>query len=80
MPEKRLRSLQAEGDLIFAVDAYLIEVSVPGFARVEPQLLSRLAGQHVPGAFDILRRKGLAVVPFDAPAQREGQFGAVLAP
>ena len=40
----------------------------------------RLAGQQVPGAFDVCGGERLAVVPFDALAQREGQLGAVLVP
>ena len=36
--------------------------------------------KQVPGAFDVCGGERLAVMPFDALAQREGQLGAVLAP
>src|SRR5215471_11551429 len=58
----------------------VLEVAVPGFARVEPQLLLRFAEQHVPGAFDVGGSKRLAVVPFDALPQLEGEPGVALVP
>jgi hypothetical protein len=48
--------------------------------RVLPQLLLRLAHQHVEGAFDVGRGKRLAVVPFDALPKLEGQGLVVGAP
>ena len=40
----------------------------------------RLALQQVDRAFDVGRGERLAVMPFDALVQREGEFGPVLAP
>ena len=78
--EARLRPLQVKHHLMVAVGGDLIEVLVKRFARIEAQLF--LAGlQHqIPGAHDVFGGKGLAVMPFDALAQRHGQLGAVLAP
>src|SRR6516162_10138740 len=39
-----------------------------------------LPSSQVPGAFDVIGGKGLAVVPFDALMQPECQFGAILVP
>src|SRR5260370_849535 len=76
----RLRPLQAEGHLVIAIGDDLLEVAVPGFARIEAQLVGRLAQQQVPGAFDVLGGERPAVMPFDALAQLEGQRGLVLLP
>ena len=78
--EEGLRPLQMEGDLAVAVDGYLLEISVPGPAWIDAQLLARLAGQQIPGALDILGRKRLAVVPSDILAQTKGQRGLVFVP
>ena len=78
--ERRLRPLQHKGDRVIAFGRDLVEIAVPRLARVEAQFLGRLAGQHVPGAFDIGGGKGLPVMPFDAVAQFEGQRLAVLVP
>src|ERR1700758_3156856 len=64
--KRRLRPLQPEGDLEVAIDGHLLDIAVPGFARIDAKFLSRLAAQEIPGTFDILRRKGLPIVPFDA--------------
>jgi hypothetical protein len=40
----------------------------------------RFAEQHVPGAFDVGGGERLAVVPFDALPQLEGEPGVVLVP
>ena len=69
-----------EGDLVVAVGRDFLQIIVPGFARIDAQLLARLAGQKIPGALDIRGGERLAVVPFDPLAQREGQFGAFLVP
>ncbi len=61
-----------------AVGGHLRKVAVPRFARIETQLVGRLAGQQIPGAFDVLRGERFAVMPFNALAQQEGQRGAVL--
>src|SRR5271169_2115598 len=78
--EGRLRPLQMEGDLMIAVCGHLREISVPGLAGIEAQLLARLAGQQIPSTLDILGGEGLAVVPFDALTQREGQLSPFLVP
>src|SRR5580700_8308555 len=68
----RLRPLETEGDLVIAVRGDLFEVPVPGLTRIDAELLTRLAGEQVPGAFDILGRERPAVVPLDPLAKREG--------
>jgi len=65
---------------MIAVDRHFLEIGVPGFARVQAELLSRLAGQQIPGALHVLGGKRLAVMPLHAPPQRKCQFGRVLAP
>jgi len=62
---------------VVAARDHLLDIAVPGFARIDAKLLARLAAQQVPGAFDVLGREGLAVMPFDAVTQREGQLGAL---
>jgi hypothetical protein len=69
-----------EGDLIVAIGGHFLQVGVPRFARIDAQLLARFARQQVPGALDVRGSEGLAVVPFDALTQGEGQFGAFLVP
>jgi len=59
-----------EGDLVFAARRDPIEVGVPGFARIDAQLVARLPGQQVPSAFDVIGGERLSVVPFDALPQR----------
>ena len=78
--QRRLRPLQVKGDLVVAVGRHLRHIVEPGFARVDAQLFLRLALQQVDRAFDVGGGERLAVMPFDALVQREGQFGAVLAP
>ena len=78
--KRRLRALQHKRHRVIAFRHDVFEVAVPGLARVEPQLLLRFAGQHVPGAFDVGRRKRLAVMPFDALPQLEGEPGVALVP
>ena len=56
------------------------EIDPPALAVIEAQLLLALVGQQIERAFDVLRGERLAVVPFDAVAQLEGQLGAVLVP
>ena len=63
---------------MITVRGHLIDIAVPGFARIYAKLLGRLAAQQVPGAFDVPSRERLAVVPSHAVAQREGQFGSFL--
>ena len=70
--ERWLWSLQMKGDLVIAVRADLIEVAIPGFARIDAELFARLARQQVPRTFHVLGREGLAIVPSDTLAQREG--------
>ena len=76
----RLRPFQMKGDLVIAVGGDFIEVAVPGFAGIDPELLARLAGERVPGAFDVRGGERLAVVPFDALTQAEGQRSPGLVP
>src|SRR5207247_4543205 len=78
--QRRLRPLQMEGDLVIAVGGQRLEVRVPGFSGIETELLARCAGQQVPGTLDVLAGEGLAIMPFDALAQWEGQLGPVLVP
>ena len=78
--ETRLRPLQMEGDLEVPVGGDLFEVPVPGLARIDAQLLAGVAGQQIPGTFDVFGGERLAVVPFHTLAQREAQLGTILAP
>src|SRR6185437_494595 len=78
--QSRLRPLQVKGDFVVAVGRYLVEIEVPRLARIDAQLFAPDAHQQVPGAFDVGGSERLAVVPFDALAQWEGQLLAVLAP
>ena len=78
--QRRLRPLQIEGDLEVAVGRDVVDELVPGLARVLAELLRRFAHQHVEGAFDVGRGERLAVVPFDALVQFEGQRLVVGAP
>src|SRR5438105_66583 len=48
--------------------------------RVDPERGRRLAGERVPGAFDVGRGERPAVMPFDALPQAEGQRGTRLVP
>ena len=61
-----------EGDLVIAVRADLFEVAIIRFERIDAKLVARLFKQEVPGALDVLGSERLAVVPFDALAQRKG--------
>ena len=63
-----LRPLQMEGDLVIAVGRDVLDVAVPGLARVDAELVGVDAAQPIPGAFDVGRGERLAVVPFDAVA------------
>src|SRR3984893_4055317 len=74
----RLWPFQMESDLMITVRGHLIDIAVPGFARIYAKLLGRLAAQRVQGAFASPSRERLAVVPSHAVAQREGQFGSFL--
>ena len=78
--KRGLRPLQVKGDLVIAVDGHIVEVAVPGFPRIDPQLLGGHAADQVPGTFDVIGGERLAVMPFDALPQFERQFLAVLAP
>src|SRR5207237_4894949 len=78
--QPRLRPFQMKGDLVIAIGGHFPQITVPGFARVDAQLFARLAGQKIPGALDVGGSERLAVVPFDALAQRENQLGAFLVP
>src|SRR5258707_13853570 len=69
-----------EGHVAVAAGGDLVDIEKPGFAVVEAQPLGRFAGQQIVGAFDVCGGKGLSVMPFDALAQLEVQFVAILAP
>src|ERR1700730_13076541 len=78
--ERRLRPFQMEGRGEISVSGDRFDVLVPSFPRVDAQLLLRLAEKKIPGALDVLSRKGSAVMPFNTVTQPEGQLGSVLAP
>src|ERR1700720_4340522 len=40
-----LRPLQMEGDLVITVGCHFFEISVPGFTRIDAELLARFAGE-----------------------------------
>src|ERR1700747_1279910 len=76
----RLRLPQMKCRLVVSVGGDPVELPVPRFARVDAELGSRLAEEHVPGALDVLCGKWLPVVPANALAQAEGQLCTVLIP
>ncbi len=78
--QRRLRPLQFENRLVVAVRHNLGNIVVPFLARVAAEPVLGLPLQQVHRAFDIGGGERLAVVPFDALAQFERQFLAVLAP
>src|SRR6266576_1435347 len=78
--QRRLRPLQVEGDLEVAVGRDVGNLVIPGLARVLAEFLRRLAHQHVEGAFDVIGRKRLAVVPLYALPQLEIEYLFVIAP
>ena len=79
--KRRLRPLQDERSPRNRRWVTTSQVAVPGLARVDPQLARRvLPCDQIPGAFDVGGGERLAVMPFDALAQLEGQPRAVLAP
>ena len=78
--KRRLRPLQMKSDLVVAVRADRREVVIAGLARIDAQLLGARFQIEIPGAFDVPGGERLAVVPFDAAAQLEGQIGALLVP
>jgi len=67
-------------DLVIAIRGDPIEVLVPGFAGIDAELLAGRAGQQITRALAVPGSEGLAVVPPDAFAQRQGQLGPLLAP
>src|SRR6202035_2276254 len=69
-----------KGYLAVATGGDLVDIEEPGFTVVKAQLLRRLAGQQVVGAFNVGGGKGLSVMPFDALAELKAEFGPVLAP
>jgi hypothetical protein len=76
----RLRPLQYEGRFEIAVYLDVSDIVPPGFARVGAEAFLAAPRQEVPGAFDVGRGEGLAVMPFDAGMQFEGQRLPILAP
>jgi hypothetical protein len=58
-----------------AFDDHLLEILVPGSARIEAKLFVRSPKQRIPGAFDVIGAKGLAVMSFDTLVQPESQLG-----
>ena len=75
-----LRPLQHESHLVVAVGLDLGKIAVPALARVDAQLVGRLALHQFPGAFDVGGGERLAVVPLHPLAQLESQPRAVLVP
>src|SRR5262249_39051543 len=49
-----LRPPQMQGNLVIAIGSDRFEISVPGLARIDPELLTRLFGHQVKGALDVL--------------------------
>ena len=78
--QRRLRPLQVERRFEIAVCRDVADLVVPGLSRVLAEFLLRLAHQHVEGAFDVGRGERLAVMPFDALLQLEGELLVVAAP
>ena len=78
--ERRLRPLQVERDLVIAVGGHSFEVAVPGLARIDLRSLSLALPVSISQVHFTSAGERLAVVPFDALAQLEGQVASVLAP
>jgi hypothetical protein len=53
-----------------AIGRDVVDLVVPGLARVLAELLLRLAHQQVEGAFDIGRGEGVAVMPLQRKRRR----------
>jgi hypothetical protein len=75
-----LRPFQVEGRGLVAVGGDPLDILPPEFPRVAAQLGGPGAEQHVPGAFDVGRGEGFAVMPADPALQLEGERLRVLAP
>jgi len=78
--ECRLPSLQMKGDLVVVIRAHRFEVLEVRLARVEADPVLGLVELQIDRAQHVLGGERLAVVPFDALAQGEGQRRAVLVP
>ena len=78
--QRRLRPIQLEGHFQIAVRHHRLHVVVPGFARVLAELVRQLALQQIDGAFHVIGGERLAVMPFHAGMQLEGQGFAAIAP
>ena len=78
--ECRLRALQMKRHRVVAIGGDPVEIFVQGFARIKAELLFPGLHHQIPGAQDVLGGERLAVMPFDALTQMEGECGAVLAP
>ncbi len=76
----RLPLLQVQCRFERPVGRRFLQVDPPALAIIEAQLFLALIGQQVERAFDVGRGERLAVMPFDAVAQLEGQRGMVLVP
>src|SRR5260370_8621965 len=62
-------------DFIVTFRGDLLEVPVPGFARIEAKLLGRFTEQRIPSTLHVIGGKRLAVPPFDTLAQPQTQLG-----
>jgi len=57
--QRRLRPVNVEDRLVVTLGRDLVEVAVPGLARIEAQLVLRLAEQQVVSALDVGGGEGL---------------------
>jgi hypothetical protein len=71
-----LRLAQLECGLVIAIDTDVLQFRVPDPARVAVKIRNiALANQHPPGALHVLGGERLAIMPFHALPQLEGQPG-----
>ena len=62
--------MKRRGEISVSGDGF--DVLIPSLARIGAQFVVRLAGEEVPGAFNVIGTERVAVVPFDAATQAEG--------
>ena len=78
--ECRLRPLEYETHTVIAVGRDLVQIAVPGLARIEAKLFAGPAEQHVPGALNVVRGERLPVVPFDPLSQLKADPRKIIVP
>ena len=78
--DRRLRTPEVQGHFVVTLDGDVGDVRVPILARVLAQLVLRFTLNQIESALHVGGGERLAVMPFDAVPQLEGQFLVVFAP